>query len=1196
MKRNSQQGIALIITLILLSVITFLAITFLILSRREHGSVATTTDQNTAKFAADAALADAQAQLIAPMLAFSNDQAYGLLVSTNYINRAGFASGVANPTNVNYDYYSGGSTNWSQGDFEQNVANLEYTPRPPVYISTNTDATFPNDFRFYLDLNRNGRYDTNGTWPEIGTDGLPIVNGGVTNMVNFVGDPEWIGILEHPDQPHSSSNFFLARYAYFVVPTTKTLDVNATYNSAWSRSLNSGSDGFFRNQGVGSWEINLAAFLADLNTNYWDTKINPYSYLTPGNFPNKGAAFDDAQAILSYRYGNAYGNLRRADALFPNGAAVFQNDNIDEYSDGLLMTSNSIIDEFNNSPDPIGQSWAGADNPNHFFTTQDLFDRTKFPQPFPNFVDRLTQAGLNNDSYDRYTFYRLLSQLGTSSDPESGKININYRNVDANGNVVPDMETNLLAWNDPTQFFTNAAAAMFKDLNLRDAAGNLITYNYIPIYPTNYYTPAVHRILQLVANIYDATTNRSFGATPPYPYFPSVFRPFFRRDNNNTVFIAGYREVRNAAIARQGTEPIMVDLQASLGAADGINNIPILTPGQPFIPDPSDQKEPMVYGFPLVIGAKKGLPNFNELISQTAVVVSRKLEFRRSTVGGPVTSTNLMYTMAMTNLFGAELWNSYSNAFPRRFQVWIPQADVTITLTNSSGILWSNRIVAAVDKVYNPSFPWPGFNQDNPIGDNFQIPFVTNSIVMPWGTYRDKGTLSGDMPLRQPPFGPTTGFSPNQHFVALNNNFEQSATVGFPAPQFWLNVRTRLVLAIVDATVFPRRIVDYVNLDEVKTPGDVTGKLMENADCINSRGVAADAWCTNRLNGPSSTEFVPTEGIMDQIRVSAGPPPPLFGLPSIDWADPNNNNDLQQGFFYFNLFNGSKKPGDPNNYSLTNKFYAPYAPARTVYALVDLQANDPLVHYTRGDLTDLNLTNNFYTTDTQSQSNSLGSVNDRYNPWGGGVKGSAGNPIAFIMAIKDPSVRGSDDWDFPTNKFPNVGWLGRVHRGTPWQTVYMKSSGIDTNTWTQWTGDNQFWPGDTNNLTPDINFNYPTDDRMLFDVFTTAPNDNATRGQLSVNQTNLAAWSAVLSGVVVLTNDPTTSTVGWTTIGPAGVYNSALSLAQQTNVLARIWQGINAARGNTNLAAGPVFPGGVFPRLGDVLAAPQLSDASPFLN
>src|SRR6185295_11045704 len=94
-----------------------------------------------------------------------------------------------------------------------------------------------------------------------------------------------------------------------------------------------------------------------------------------------------------------------------------------------------------------------------------------------------------------------------------------------------------------------------------------------------------------------------------------------------------------------------------------------------------------------------------------------------------------------------------------------------------------------------------------------------------------------------------------------------------------------------------------------------------------------------------------------------------------------------------------------------------------------------------------------------------------------------------------------------TNKFPNIGWLGRVHRGTPWQTVYLKSQVQklqgDTDGWISWAG-----RADT----------HPTNDWNLLSLFTTAPNDAASRGLLSVNQTNIAAWSAVLSGVPVFTN------------------------------------------------------------------------------
>ena len=40
---------------------------------------------------------------------------------------------------------------------------------------------------------------------------------------------------------------------------------------------------------------------------------------------------------------------------------------------------------------------------------------------------------------------------------------------------------------------------------------------------------------------------------------------------------------------------------------------------------------------------------------------------------------------------------------------------------------------------------------------------------------------------------------------------------------------------------------------------------------------------------------------------------------------------------------------------------------------------------------------------------------------------------------------------------------------------------------------------------------YPTNDYALLDLFTAAPNDNAARGLLSVNQTNSAPWYALFS-------------------------------------------------------------------------------------
>jgi hypothetical protein len=184
-------------------------------------------------------------------------------------------------------------------------------------------------------------------------------------------------------------------------------------------------------------------------------------------------------------------------------------------------------------------------------------------------------------------------------------------------------------------------------------------------------------------------------------------------------------------------------------------------------------------------------------------------------------------------------------------------------------------------------------------------------------------------------------------------------------------------------------------------------------------------------------------------------------------------------------------------------------------------------------------------------------------------------------------VKGSsDNWDFPTNKFPNVGWIGRVHRGSPWQTIYLKSSDATPLIYAAWSG--------TTNLFDAEHMSEPINDRLLFDVFTTALNDNATRGRLSVNQANLAAWSAMLSGVVVVTNAKSGLLVGPQVISPAGIYNPLLPLTNQPPVV-QIWRGINNTRTNLVGANGPIFTNQVFQHVGDILATPQLTEKSPYL-
>ncbi|PAW82376.1 MAG: hypothetical protein B9S33_15220, partial [Pedosphaera sp. Tous-C6FEB] len=144
-------------------------------------------------------------------------------------------------------------------------------------------------------------------------------------------------------------------------------------------------------------------------------------------------------------------------------------------------------------------------------------------------------------------------------------------------------------------------------------------------------------------------------------------------------------------------------------------------------------------------------------------------------------------------------------------------------------------------------------------------------------------------------------------------------------------------------------------------------------------------------------------------------------------------------------------------------------------------------------------------------------------------------PPAFDQRLKDPGVFRSDEWDFPQRKFANLGWLGRVHRGTPWQTVYLKSDGPNPTNWLYWAHSVE-----TN----------PTNDWRLLDVFTAAIDSDATRSLLSVNQTNAAAWAAGLAGTLVLSNN-------FNAILPRVI---APVSAQLTNIVGGLTNGLANAR------------------------------------
>jgi hypothetical protein len=1207
---RGQEAVALVITLLMLSVITFLTIAFLAMSQRNQSAVSASLDQANARAANDAALARAQTEIMAQMLAHNDALYYDYMVSAAYNTNGPFNASetVYDPTNVNYDSFLTNRAAYSAANYAQNIANLWYDPRPPVFVVTNPAYPNSNDFRFWVDINRNGRFETNGYQATV------YDNGNATGSSNFLnGEPEFIGILRNPLYPHSSSNQFIGRYAYLVLPIGKELDINYIHNflkqaahptigNLVNTSVpNNENDGFARDQGIGSWELNLAGLLDavspwayESNNSGYPTKFGTYYYKPPSSIPgngdayNTGNAFDDAEAILHYRYGAPNYALASLISYVPSYYVSLTWNNIDWYCFSSPVTNYLAPSSYS----PISydyRPWPGGYQSNQFFDVQDLFDPNKTSSYFPT---RMILAGQRTNSFDRYTFQRLLSCIAMGSSPEYGtwvyanngnpsprtKININYDNtaqIYASNAPYAPMPTVLTNWT-PINFFMNAA-----DLLLRSQGYTYSNYsgsNFVQVGPpihfgvTNIpvfsysnpgirYTANVHRMLQLAANIYDATVSSNYPSSYGNVRHPTVFRPLFQVLNPNTtnvsLIINGYVQVTSGNDAWTNMhqnpfqDPMMV--VTNVGQFNTNGN---------------------VAGVPWVVAAEKGLPEFNHYTAESSVLFTRKLQFPRYIVNGVVQTnlppqyTNQFYCMAVTNSFGMDAWNSYPSNFRGANGIYYYFSNfVTVQFTNQVNAGYHASITNFLNIPYElPIYAgnygtWPAA-QVKPIGGK-----GTKGIYLMY-TNANIASLPGAY------FSPSKGaFYYLTNILALSNSFLPSdvSQTAWPVYNWTYTVTNHVVFALFDGNPTSANgnavLLDFVNLGPFGFSINITNALAQSG----VENVGPGSTNGNYFFAPAAPGSSMPQGVLNQIA----------------FAETNQP-------FWNNLL----AKGSPISSEAT--IQCPYTPTYVITQQTNWVVNDPLVHYTLDDLTwlgdsspSLGFTdlNERYATPPIL---SIGTVSFRYAPW------NQGSVLPIDMLLKDPQMWTSTNWDFPTNKLPSVGWLGRVHRGTPWQTVYFKADnpsgstapGID---WASWASPTAANPWET----------YPTNDWALVDLFTTAPNDNAATGLLSVNQTNDAAWAAVFSGVIVPTN-----TFGGVQIMPNN--NPPPGVAQNNNYnytnLTEGVNGINWSRANYpsdrrltpelpfGISANPPYSTGVFHKVGDILAAPALTTENPFLT
>lgn len=771
----------------------------------------------------------------------------------------------------------------------------------------------------------------------------------------------------------------------------------------------------------------------------------------------------------------------------------------------------------------------------------------------------------------------------------------------------------------PPNFFTNVASRLLSSqLN--------VNLNHIQIYPTNEYTPAVHRLLQVTANILDATTTN---------YYTSVFRPLFWKTNEEcggvwqtNIYVTGYQYVQ---------EPLLSNNPPML-------NIP-MDANDPRVPFGLSGVTNNIYGIPWVIGVKKGLPNFNALEAVNSFSIQRSLQMQKQTVDpSTMYATNQMYIMMITNYFGAIDWNSYAETYTNPVAIvanvcislgmtWTNGAGIPLANNPGQGSSFVNTIFASTNIILST---WPALSSEMMFGTNvYSFTFSIPGASMPQANSFQTAEMNSSDPtflnfVNSSAFvyyygpnpvsftsssGPSTFYPPCFIPSSLDpSNYLDSGTP--PLPQMTLLITNRIQAYMIDST---GHVLDYVQLGGINNSLNLNQAVADNSiiQAGSGKGYTTGLWSTNFYQGEIpfgvNAQYLTSLGAENPVYPPYGVPAedldggrwnssPITGVSGRTYTDPA----AQQAFFtafvspthLANYYPG----GNPNNLPpdvITNYLTSmplPFTPTRKIVQRIVYEANDPLVHYMASDLYNLPDSTNGFTMDNPPLRKLVGQ-NDRYMPWGmpGNFAGSTFNSIpvdnnAYNVSYKDPLVVDSDAWNFPTNQTLNPSWLGQVHRGTPWQTIYLKSPNILDET-AVFGGDPtlnigfptwQLWTGDLNPA--DAAAMAPVQDWRLVALLASLFNTNNVSWLFSANDPNPADWENLLNGMTALTNDVNDFLLGF---DPMAQF-ATLTISSNSSQAAEIANAIESTR--------VALPGQLFASPGEIFAVPQLSAQSPYLN
>ena len=235
-------------------------------------------------------------------------------------------------------------------------------------------------------------------------------------------------------------------------------------------------------------------------------------------------------------------------------------------------------------------------------------------------------------------------------------------------------------------------------------------------------------------------------------------------------------------------------------------------------------------------------------------------------------------------------------------------------------------------------------------------------------------------------------------------------------------------------------IIDYANIGGMIWQTNLI-ESMTNSDRAGRDSQGSQFWDMRRLGGGSQINE-PTQGTWYQLLVSMG----YTTISSAVWRNYSARSLSSQdtalaidAFRRFatglplSSFRGRYNPIDPTGLIAE----APFTPARRLEINRSYAVNDPLIHGTMADVSPplgasaLVVYPGGIGASPFGRLAGIGRINRRYTPWLWGDY-----PFTSDEAFRDPMVTSTDAWQFASGLALNHRWFDRIHRGTPWQTIY----------------------------------------------------------------------------------------------------------------------------------------------------------------